>query len=50
VWSNEGEFKALVLADEDIARHLTAAELERTFDLKHQLRHVDSIYRRVYGS
>ncbi|HEX2522018.1 MAG TPA: lyase family protein, partial [Terriglobia bacterium] len=50
VWSNEGEFKALVLADEDIARHMTVAELEMTFDLKHQLRHVDSIYRRVYGA
>ena len=50
VWSNEGEFKALVLADEDIARHMNAAELEMTFDLKHQLRHVDSIYRRVYGA
>jgi adenylosuccinate lyase len=50
VWSNEGEFKALVLADEDIARHMNAAELEMTFDLKHQLRNVDSIYRRVYGA
>lgn len=50
VWANEGDFKALVLADEDITRHLTTAEIERTFDLKHQLRHVDYIYRRVYGS
>ncbi|MCI0627359.1 MAG: adenylosuccinate lyase [Acidobacteria bacterium] len=50
VWANEGEFHKLVLADEDIARYLSQAEIERTFDLKHQLRHVDYIYQRVYES
>ncbi len=50
VWAGEGEFKDLVLADEDVARHMTMAEIEVTFDLQHQLRHVDAIYKRVYGS
>ena len=50
VWANEGDFQSLVLADEDIARHLSRTEIERTFDLTHQLRHVEYIYRRVYES
>jgi adenylosuccinate lyase len=48
VWENEGEFKQLVLGDEDIAKHMTVQEIERTFDLEHQLRHLDTIYKRVY--
>src|SRR5262249_5296904 len=50
VWQNEGDFKALVLQDKEIGHYLTASEIERTFDLDFQLRHVDAIYRRVYGS
>jgi adenylosuccinate lyase len=50
VWANEGEFQSLVLADKDIAKHLSRPEIERTFDLKHQLRHVEYIYQRVYES
>ena len=50
VWANEGDFKTLVLADEDIVRHLSRSEIEQTFDLKHQLRHVEYIYQRVYGT
>jgi adenylosuccinate lyase len=50
VWQNEGNFKALVLQDKEIGQYLTASEIERTFDLGFQLRHVDAIYRRVYDS
>jgi len=50
VWAEGGDFKPLVLADADIGRHLSHAEIEQTFDLRHQLRHVESIYRRIYGS
>jgi adenylosuccinate lyase len=50
VWANEGDFKTLVIADEDIVRHLSRSEIEQTFDLKHQLRHVEYIYQRVYGT
>ncbi|HVN83125.1 MAG TPA: adenylosuccinate lyase [Terriglobia bacterium] len=49
VWANEGEFKALVLKDPDISRCLQPAEIDRIFDLKYQLRHVETIFRRVYG-
>jgi adenylosuccinate lyase len=50
VWANEGNFQSFVLADEDIVKHLSRPEIEQTFDLKHQLRHVEYIYRRVYES
>ena len=50
VWRNEGDFKTLVLQDKEIGRYLVQSEIERAFDLAHQLRHVDTIYRRVYDS
>jgi len=50
VWRNEGDFKTLVLQDKEIGRYLDQSEIERAFDLAHQLRHVDTIYRRVYDS
>jgi adenylosuccinate lyase len=50
VWANEGDFRTLVLQDPDIARHLQSEEIEQIFDLKHQLRHVDTIFERVYRS
>ena len=50
VWANEGDFQSFILGDKDIAKHLSRPEIERTFDLKHQLRHVEYIYRRVYES
>ena len=50
VWNDEGDFKSLVLKDEDILKHLLPTEIERAFDLKHQIRHVDYIFGRVYQS
>lgn len=50
VWAGRGEFKALVLGDVDITKHMTAEEIDKTFDLKHQLRHLNYIYKRVYES
>ena len=49
VWEDEGDFKTFVLQDKDIAHYLTASEIEQSFDLKYQLRHVDYIFDRVYG-
>jgi adenylosuccinate lyase len=50
VWADEGDFRTLVLQDPDVARHLRAEEIEQVFDLKHQLRHVNTIFERVYGA
>ena len=41
-------FKALLLADPDIAGVLSADEIERAFDLDEQLRHIDQIFDRVF--
>jgi adenylosuccinate lyase len=42
------DFKALVLADADVMRVLTPAEVEQAFDLDHQLRNVDAVFDRVF--
>jgi adenylosuccinate lyase len=49
VWNREGDLKSLVLQDPDILQKMTPAEIETTFDLKHQLRWVDYVFQRVYG-
>src|SRR2546425_4716284 len=42
------DFKALLLADADVARVLAPAEIEKAFDLDVQLKHVDYIFERVF--
>jgi adenylosuccinate lyase len=42
------DFKSLILADPDIMRVLTPADVEKAFDLKDQLRNVDAIMDRVF--
>jgi adenylosuccinate lyase len=48
VWENKGEFKDLLLADEDIASTLGADAIEKLFDLSHHLKFVDNIFERVF--
>jgi adenylosuccinate lyase len=49
VWEEGGNFRDRVLADPEIGKHLSRGELEELFDLKHHLRHVDALFRRVFG-
>src|SRR5262245_5397599 len=42
------DFKALLLADPDIAHVLSAPDIERAFDLDEQLKHVDYVFDRVF--
>jgi adenylosuccinate lyase len=49
VWRGEGEFLALLEADKHVAKALSADELEALFDLGYHLKHVDTIFRRVFG-
>ena len=44
------DFKSLLLADQDVRNVLTSAEIEKAFDLDDQLRNVDAIFGRVFGS
>ncbi|MDF2117472.1 adenylosuccinate lyase [Roseiarcaceae bacterium H3SJ34-1] len=49
VWRGEGDFLTLLKADKDVAAQLSATELEELFDLGYHLKHVDTIFRRVFG-
>jgi adenylosuccinate lyase len=49
VWRGEGEFLTLLKADKDVAQRLSAAALEALFDLGYHLKHVDTIFERVFG-
>ncbi len=49
VWRGEGDFLTLLKADKDVAAKLSDAELEELFDLGYHLKHVDTIFRRVFG-
>jgi adenylosuccinate lyase len=44
------DFKALLLADSDLMKVLTPADVERAFDLNDHLRNVDAIFERVFRS
>ena len=46
-FSGGGEFKQLLLADAEIGQHLSAAEVDRCFDLEHALRWSESLVARA---
>jgi adenylosuccinate lyase len=48
-FDEQTDFKGLLQADADLTQVLTAAEIERAFDLDEQLRNVDAIFERVFG-
>ena len=48
-WRGEGEFLSLLKADKDAAKVLSAHELKALFDLGYHLKHVDTIFERVFG-
>jgi len=49
VWKHGGDFKERLQADRDIRKYLTAKEVDSCFDLRHTLKKVDYIFRRVFG-
>jgi len=49
VWDDGGEYRELVMRDADISSHLSEDEIARVFDLKHYLRNVDVVFKRVFG-
>jgi len=49
VWRGEVDFLTLLKADKDVSKVLSPAELEAQFDLGYHLKHVDMIFRRVFG-
>ncbi len=49
VWRGEGDFLTLLKADADVKKALNDKELEELFDLGYHLKHVDTIFTRVFG-
>jgi adenylosuccinate lyase len=49
VWDTGQEFKALVLADEEIRKHLGEKEIEEIFSLDYHLKYVDTLFERVFN-
>jgi adenylosuccinate lyase len=51
IWRAEAtDFLALLKADPDVRKHLSEAELAANFDLAHHVKHVDMIFKRVFGT
>src|SRR5437879_6269598 len=50
VWRGEGDFLTFLKADKDVTKHMTDAEIEANFDLGYHFKHVDTIFRRVFGT
>ncbi len=49
-WKGRAGFHDLVSKDPFITKRLTHAQIQSCFDPRYYLRHVDTIYRRVFGS
>jgi adenylosuccinate lyase len=50
VWEHGADFKTELLADADVTRALTPAQIEEKFDLGYHTKHVDTIFARVFGA
>ena len=50
VWRGEGDFMTLLKADTEVTAALSNAEIEEKFDLAYHLKHVDTIFKRVFGT
>jgi adenylosuccinate lyase len=50
VWRGEGDFLTLLKADPDVSKHLSDQEIEACFDLGYHFKHVDTVFRRVFGT
>ncbi|HXH51008.1 MAG TPA: adenylosuccinate lyase [Terriglobia bacterium] len=49
VWKTREDFKSLVMRDPDISSRLSAREISAVFNTKRYLKHVNQIFRQVFG-
>ena len=49
VWEQGADFKEELLKDEEVTAALSPAEIEEKFDLGYHTKHVDTIFKRVFG-
>ena len=50
VWGGESDFLSLLKADNDVRAKLSEKDLESNFNLDHHFKHVDTIFKRVFGA
>ncbi len=50
VWEGKGEFKERLLLDEDLKKYMSKEEIEEVFNIDYHLKHIDTIFKRVFGS
>jgi len=50
VWRGGGDFRALLMKDRDVRHYLSRAEIAAEFDLGFHLKHVDTIFNRVFSA
>lgn len=48
VWEGKGAFKDLLKNDKELKNYLNIKEIEECFDLKHHLRNIDYIFKRIF--
>jgi adenylosuccinate lyase len=49
-WQTESDFRQAIQQDTEVVRYLSPTQLARTFDVKQQLKHVDTLFSRVFAS
>ena len=49
VWEGDIDFKSLLLEDTDIRKHLSKEKILQLFDVAYHLKHIDTIFKRVFG-
>jgi len=49
-WDTDGDFRAAIEAEPEITKLVSQEKLAETFSVERQLRHVDAIFRRVFGA
>src|SRR6267142_213321 len=49
VWRGEGDFQTLLKKDIEVKKYLSDAEISKQFDLGYHFKHVDTIFKRVFG-
>ena len=50
VWRGEGDFLTLLKQDPEVKKYLSDAEIAEQFDLGYHFKHVDTIFKRVFGT
>ena len=49
VWEEGKDFQDELLADQDVVDALGEAKIRESFDLEYHLKHVDTVFKRVFG-